>query len=211
MPRSLKLISISTCALALICCLPGRAQDSPSLGDVARQAQKDKANKPTAKVYTNDDMSSGSGDFSPALGGGTGRIAQPGSAGSSGAAQSPAQMLERLQSALDRLDSLDRASLASDILEGNDSEFPGRAKWEEKLFAAKQTFVSQTRVLLQKARQLTASSEGIKDAQDSSDAHVKILNDKLDQLMQQAQQNSAAFQAVVAEGKALATQPPAAH
>ncbi len=208
MPRTSSLLS--TCALALLFCLPGHSQDSPSLGDVARQTQKDKANKPVAKVFTNDDMPSSSGSTSSALGGGAGRVVAPSSDGTAGAPQSPAQMLERLQSALDHLDSLDRASLARDVLEGDDSEFAGRAKWEEKLFAAKQTFVAQTRAILQKAKQLTASSEGIQDATDTSDAHVKILSDKLDQLVQQTQQNSAAFQAVVAEGKALAAQPAAA-
>src|SRR5665213_1279850 len=203
MPSTLSILS--TGAMALLCCLPGHAQDSPSLGDVARQAQKDKniANRPTAKVFTNEDMPSVFNGASFGSAAGSGRIAQPVPGGNASAAQSPAQMLERLQSALDHLDSLDRASLASDILEGNDSDFPGRAKWEEKLYAAKQTFVAQTRVILQKAKQLTASSEGIKDANDASDAHVKILSDKLDQLVQQTQQNSVAFQAVVAEGKAL--------
>ena len=207
MPRNLSLIA--ACALALFFCSPGRAQDSPSLGDLARQAQKDKANKPPAKVITNDDMPSRSGGIGSAPGGGSGRVVQPGAAGNSGEIQSPGEGLERLQASVDHLDSLDRATLATDVLEGNSSDFPGRAKWEEKLFAAKQTFVSQTRVILQKARQLTASSESIKDAEDPNDSRVKTLAAKLDQLVQQAQQSSAAFQAVVTEGKNLAAHPPA--
>jgi hypothetical protein len=207
MPRSLSLIA--ACALALAFCAPGRAQDSPSLGDLARQAQKDKANKPQAKVITNDDMPAGSGGISSTLGGGQGRVVQPGSAGNPGAIQSPAEGLGKLQSELDHLDSLDRASLATDVLEGNDSNFPGRAKWEEKLFAAKQTFVAQTRAVLQKAKQLTATAEGIKDADDPNDPRVKNLSTKLQQLVQETQQNSAAFQAVVVEGKELASHPAA--
>jgi hypothetical protein len=209
MPRSLSLIA--ACALALIICSPGRGQDSPSLGDVARQAQKDKANKPPAKVITNDDMGSGSGGVSSAQGAGSGRVVQPGAAGDPGGIQSPGEGLDRLQSSVDHLDSLDRATLATDVLEGNNSDFPGRAKWEERLFAAKQTFVSQTRAIIQKARQLTASSESIKDAQDPNDARVKNLATKLDQLVQQAQQDSAAFQAVVAEGKNIAAHPAAPY
>jgi hypothetical protein len=208
MPRSLSLIA--ACALTLAFSAPGRGQDSPSLCDVARQAQKDKANKPPAKVITNDDMASSSGGIASTPAGGSGRVVQPGSASNPSSIQSPAQGLEMLQSALDHLDSLDRATLATDVLEGNDNNFPGRAKWEEKLFAAKQTFVSQTRALLQKARQLTTSAEGIKDAEDPNDPRVKNLGSKLDQLVQQAQQNSAAFQSVVSEGKGLAAQP-AAH
>jgi hypothetical protein len=209
MPRSLSLIA--ACALALIICSPGRGQDSPSLGDVARQAQKDKANKPPAKVITNDDMGSGSGGVSSAQGAGSGRVVQPGAAGDPGGIQSPGEGLDRLQSSVDHLDSLDRATLATDVLEGNNSDFPGRAKWEERLFAAKQAFVSQTRAIIQKARQLTASSESIKDAQDPNDARVKNLATKLDQLVQQAQQDSAAFQAVVAEGKNIAAHPAAPY
>ena len=48
---------------------------SPSLGDLARQAQKDKdkTKKPTAKVLTNDDLPSGSGGASSTLGADAGR------------------------------------------------------------------------------------------------------------------------------------------
>jgi hypothetical protein len=207
MPRRLILIAAS--ALALVVCSSGQGQDSPSLGDVARQAQKDKANKPPAKVITNDDMPSSSGGIAPALGGGTGRVMQPGAAGDPGAIQSPEEGLQRLQAAVDHLDSLDRATLAKDVLEGNTSDFPGRAKWEEKLFAAKQTFVSKTRIVLQKARQLTSTAEGIKDAEDSNDARVKNLGAKLQQLVEETQGNSASFQAVVMEGKELAAHPAA--
>jgi hypothetical protein len=208
MPRSLSLIA--ACALALLFCSAGRGQDSPSLGDLARKAQKDKANKPTAKVITNDDMPSSSGGISPALDGGTGRVVQPGSAGKPEEVQSPAEGLEKLQSVADELDSLDRATLASRALGGNDSNFPGRAKWEEKLFAAKQTLVSQTRALLEKARQIVASAAEMKDVQDPNDPRAKSTMAKVQQLVQESQQNSAAFQAVITEGKALAAQS-AAH
>jgi hypothetical protein len=207
MPRSLSLIA--ACALALVFSSSGRGQDSPSLGDLARQAQKDKANKPSAKVITNDDMPSSSDGLSPALGGGLGRVVQPGSTGNPGGIQSPEEGLQKLQASVDHLDSLDRTTLAKDVLEGNDSDFPGRAKWEEKLFAAKQTFVSQTRVVLQKATQLTASAQGIKDAEDPEDLRVKNLGAKLQQLVEETQRNSAAFQAVVMEGKDLAAHPAA--
>jgi hypothetical protein len=200
------LTPISICALALVFCLPSHAQDSPSLGDVARQAQKDKAGKPTAKVFTNDDMPSVASSIPSSPGAGSGRVAQPGPAGSPGGVQSPEEGLQRLQGALDHLASLDRASLATDVLEGNDSSFPGRDKWEEKLFAAKEKFVAQTSAILQKAKQITASSSGIKDAQDPNDSRVKSLAAKLDQLVKETQQDSAAFQAVVTEGKTLAAQ-----
>jgi len=195
--------------LALIFCAPGRGQDSPSLGDLARQAQKEKATKPKAKVITNDDMPSSSGGVSSEIGGGPGRVVQPGPADKPGEIQSPAEGLERLQSVVDQLDSLDRATLVSNALGDNVPDFPGRAKWEEKLFAAKQTFVSQNRALLQKARQLEAAAGGMKDVQDPNDPRAKSVSAKVQQLVQESQQNSAAFQAVIAEGKDLAAQPAA--
>jgi hypothetical protein len=212
MSRSLKIIAAG--ALILFFCVSGRGQDSPSLGDLARQAQKnkDKTDKPAARVITNDDLpsrSSGgsSSRGSSAPGAESGRVAQPGAAGAPDTISTPAEGLEKIQSTLDEVDSLDRATLASTVLDGNNSNFPGRAKWEEQLFAAKQAFVSQGRALLQKARQLEASAEGMKDIQDPNDPRLKSFSGKLEQLVQENQQNSAAFQAVVAQGKELSTQP----
>lgn len=208
MPRSLSFIVV--CALALVIGAPGHGQDSPSLGDLARQAQKDKANRPPVKVITNDDMPSHPAGPSSAPSAGLSPEAQPGVAGNPGDVQSPSEGLEKLQSFVNQLDLVDRAALASNAMDGNDSNFPGRAKWEEKLFAAKQTFVSQTRDVLQKAKQLETASEGMKDIQDQNDPRVKSFSAKLDQLVQEAQQNRAAFQSVMAEGKDLAAQS-AAH
>jgi len=202
MSRILSLIA--ACMLALVVCAPGRGQDSPSLGDIARQAQKDKANKPPAKVITNDDVSSGSGGISSALGAGLSQPARPGAADKPEAGQSPLDGLDKLQSVLDQLDTLDRATLVSNVLKGNTTNFPGRTKWEEKLFAAKQTFVAQSRDVLQKARQLEATAEGMKDVQDPNDPRAKMVAARLQQLIQESQQASSAFQAVIEEGKDLA-------
>jgi len=209
---------IAAGALILVFCVPGRGQESPSLGDLARQAQKDKgkSDKAAAKVITNDDLPSHASSGSTAAGNGPGKILQSGSVATPETdsnpetVSTPAEGLEKIQSTLDRVDSLDRATLATTVLDGNSSNFPGRAKWEAKLFAAKQAFVSQGRALLQNARQLESSAEGMKDIQDPNDPRVKNFTAKLEQLVQENQQNSAAFQAVVAEGKDLAAQP-AAH
>lgn len=112
--------------------------------------------------------------------------------------------LDRLQSVVDQMDTLDRASLVSNILKGNTTNFPGRAKWEEKLFTAKQTFVIQCRDVLQKARQLEATAETMKDVPDPNDPRVKMIGAKLQQLIQESQQASSTFQAVIEEGKDLA-------
>src|SRR6266849_8704396 len=92
---------IAACMLAAVMCASALAQDttttSPSLGDLARQAQKDKgkdkANKPAAKVLTNDDMPSGSAGISAALGGGQGQGAQLQAGDKTGASPSPAEKL----------------------------------------------------------------------------------------------------------------------
>ena len=208
MPRSLSLTAVF--ALSLVFYGAGAAQDSPSLGDLAKQAQKnkekDKANKPAAKVITNDDVPSGSAGGGSALGGGLGQIAQSASAGGPGAVAPPAEKLERLKLVLDQLDSTDRATLVRGVLEGNDSNFPGRARWEERLFSAKQTYVSQGRTLLQRMKQLMASTEGMKDIRDQNDPRLKNITEKLQQLVQDATQTGAAFQAVMMEGKDLAGQ-----
>ncbi|HEV7968215.1 MAG TPA: hypothetical protein VGP19_11630 [Candidatus Acidoferrales bacterium] len=207
MPRNRTLIA--ACALALVICAPGRGQDSPSLGDLARQAQKDKANKPQAKVLTNDDVVSGSGGISSALGAAPAGATPSGAPAKPDAVPSPAAGLAKLQSMLDQLDTMDRTTLVSNVLGGNTSNFPGRAKWEEKLFAAKQNFVSESRDALQKANQLKSSVEGMKNVQDPNDPRVKNMAAKLQQLMQESQQAGAAFQAVIEEGKDLAALPDA--
>lgn len=203
MRRNLQLIS--ACALALAFCAAGHGQDSPSLGDVARKAQKDKANKPPAKVLTNDDMHAGSSATTSVPAVGSGRAAQPRAASEPAAGpQSAAEAFDSMKSALDQLESQGRATLARNVLDGNATDFPGRAEWEAKLFAAKQSFVNRSRDVLQKATQLEAAAQTMQDVQDPNDPRAKKMMAKLQQLSEEATQARAAFQAVVTEGKSLA-------
>jgi len=214
---SRRLTLIVACLLALAFCASTRAQDSssssPSLGDLARQAQKDKdkdkANKATAKVLTNDDLPSGSGGASATLGGGYGQAAQLSPGSKPGADLSPAEKIAMLETVLDRVETLDRATLVHNALNGKDVDFPGRAKWEERLFAAKETYVTQGRELVQKARQIVASAESLKGNQDPNDPRVKELSVKLQSLIRDAVRMDSAFQAVMIEGRDLAAQPAA--
>jgi hypothetical protein len=214
MPRSLNLIA--ACVLALVLCSPGRGQDSHPLGDVARQSQKDKDkdNKPPVKVITNEDMSPVSDGISSALGTGPKRGADKHGVDTHDGDRhdfdrhdgdhSAEQGLERLQSMLNQIAAMDRDTLARNVLGGNTSKFPGREKWEDRLFAAKQTFVSQSLDALQKAKQVQESSEGIKGTPDTNDPRVKTIVAELQQILQQTQQANASFQAVIEEGKGLA-------
>jgi len=188
-------------ALALAICAPARGGDSQqSLGDIARQAQKDKAAKPAAKVVTNDDLpSTSSGDP-------LGQATRTSASGKAGTEMSPAEQFEKLEAFLNVVDSLDRTRLAKGVLQDKDVEFPGRAQWEQKLYTAKQTYVTQGRALIAKARQIADTADSLKGVQDQNDPRAKEMKGKLQGLMQDAVQTGAAFQAVILEGRDLATQ-----
>jgi hypothetical protein len=228
MPRSLHLFAVCALALVVGSCVPGYGQDAsapaPSLGDAARQAQaqaqkdkdKDKGKPAAKKVFTNDDLSSGSASLSTSSGPGTvaqpgaQANAQPGAAGKPGASAaaspSPADQLAQVAALLNELGSLDRATLAKNVLQGNDADFPDRDKWEDTLFEAKQAFVAQERAIMNAADKLEASSKAGTGIPNSNDPRAQSLNNDLQQLTQEAQQSSAAFQAVVAEFKKAASQ-----
>lgn len=203
MPRSLILIAV--CGAALAFAAPGRAQDSQSLGDIARQAQKDKAknNKPVAKVLTDDDLQTGQSGLVPNL---QAAAPPPATGGSPAQVQSPQQGLSELDAGLAHLESLDRTALAMEVLSGNSANFPGRAEWEQRLFAAKQKFVAQTRTIMQKVKEIAASASTMHDSQDPNDPRVKNLAARLQQLVAQAQENGDVFKSVAEEGRQLAAQ-----
>jgi hypothetical protein len=196
--------------MVLVFCLCGHAQDSLSLGDLARQAQKNKSNAPAKKVFTNDDLSSTSGTGPSGLGAGFGSgLGQAGQATTPGkpdATSSPSQDLERMEALMNRLDSLDRATLVKNVLKGVDFDFPGRSEWEEKLYAAKLAYASQGHELVQKAREIVASAESLKGVQDPNDPRVKDLSNRLKELVRDGVRADAAFQAVILEGRDLARQ-----
>jgi hypothetical protein len=93
---------------------------------------------------------------------------------------------------------MDRATLAKTALQGNDVDFPGRRAWEEKLFAAKQVYVSRSRQLLQQMQGLMVGL--------ASGAGQQELMSRAQTLQQVATQVESAFQAVITEGQTLAKQ-----
>jgi hypothetical protein len=200
-----KMILLIGSTLILVSCLPGHSQDSPSLGDLARQAQKnkdkDKGRAPTAKVFTNDDIAPAAGLDS--LGLGEVGDSKPGSKPVTAAAA--LADFNRVESALTRFDSMDRPSLVKLSLQGVDTDFQGRSKWEERLFAAKETYVSHGREIIQRVKQLTASAQGIQGAS-PNDPRVQDVTNKLKEIVQDCNRTEAALEAVVLEGRNLAMQ-----
>ncbi|SRR5579871_3292980 len=213
MNQTSKLLAAVSLVLALFFSLPAHAQDSPSLGDLARQAQKDKekdkANKPAAKVFTNDDMPSGgaSGGVVGPLGSGL----APASPGSAGGNASPAERLAQLEKIVDIVESLDKATLVRTALQDKSGvDFPGRASWEQRLMSARDAYVVQARSVLQKAKGIVEAAEDLKGIKDQSDPRIKDVNARLQELIRDAVKTDAGMQSVIMEGRDLASQS-AAH
>jgi hypothetical protein len=207
MPRSLSFFAAFLFALAL--CVPGHAQNSPSLGDLARQAQKDKSKTPAKKVFTNDDLSTGSSSgagLTSSGTGGMGTIAAPAAPGRPSAAPTAEQAVAQLEGLINQIDALDRATLVKNALQGVDSDFLGRSKWEQRLVAAKQIYVARGHELLQNARQIQAAAESLRGVQNPNDPRVKDLTNRLQALVRDGTRSDAAFQAVILEGRDLAAQ-----
>jgi len=192
----------------LIPSAPGYAQDQPSLGDVARQARKDKE-KNTAQrkaVITDDSLPS-----SKALGG-LGDLGSSKSAGDGSAMAKGVEALDRAETALNKLDPMDRATLAKAALLDNDVDFPNRPRWEDKLYSAKQQYVSHGRELFREMRQVLEDVQSLQSSQGGQkklspdDPRAQELLRKLQDIVQDAVRTENAYQSVVVEGWDLAKQ-----
>jgi len=188
-------------AIVSILSTPGHGQDSQSLGDLARQLRSQKSGAQPKTVITNDDISSTSAVDVLGLG----KTDDPKSFAKVGANGSPISNLDEWESFVKKMDLMDRATLVKLALQGAKADFPGQSSWEERLFTAKQDYVSQGVGLVQKARQLAASAQALKSAQVSADdPRVKQLVDDLQGVVREAVQCDAAFRAVILEGRDLA-------
>lgn len=194
--------------LLLIPATPLFSQDQPSLGDVARQARKDKeknANKPKT-VITDDNLPSSKG-----LSG----LGDLGSSQGSGGGSRLDQALSRITEAeagLKQLDALDRATLAKAVLLDNDVDFPNRRNWEDKLFAAKDRYVSHERELIVELKQIVGeiqssrASDGGQSKLDPNSPRAQQLKQRLQEIIQDAVRTEQVYRAVVMEGWDLAKQ-----
>ena len=198
--------------LLLLCGASGYAQDpsqdqpQPSLGDIARAARKDKeknATKPKT-VITDDNLPSSNG-----LNG----LADVGNSQASGDAMTKAAArLEEAETGLKKLATLDRATLARVVLLDNDVDFPDRRNWEEKLYAAKEHYVSREGELIVELRQTIGQVQSWKASHsgqsklDPGDPQAQQLKQRLMEIVQDAVRTEQTYRAVVMEGWDLAKQ-----
>jgi len=187
-------------------------QDQPSVADAARAAaaaRKDKAaaassaNSSSKTVITEDSIGSRAVASSKAGGG----------ANSAAAAADPTDKFKSLdeawgrlqmtESALDQLEPLNKPELVNLVLQGNTTDFPNRAQWEDKLFAAKTNYIQRSRQLVVATQQMLADiAELQKQGQlQANDPRVQALAKKGKQLTQLATRTESDFQSVVNEGK----------
>jgi hypothetical protein len=181
MPLRLSRIAIA-CAMTLVFCASGRSQNAASVND-----QKNKDNQSVTKVNMKQKMQSGSSSGSTGV---AGKTAQVGHLATGS--------LDQLAPFLDQLSSMSRAALVKDALQGHDVNFPGRKEWEDKLMNARDTFISECRVLLQRAQQMGSPAGG-----------QSTVQEQIQDIVQDFQKAGAAFLAVIAEGQKLAARPKA--
>jgi len=187
-------------------------QDQPSVADAARAAAAAKKDKAAATSASN--SSSKTVITEDSIGSGVVLSSRPGSgANPAAAAADPTDKFKSLdeawgrlqmtQAALDQLEPLSKPELVNLVLQGNTNDFPNRAQWEDKLFAAKTNYVQRSRQLVAATQQMLADIADLqKQGQlQAADPRVQALAKKGKQLTQLAQRTESDFQSVVNEGK----------
>lgn len=212
----LRPVSFLTALLWLaLSCTAGYAQDpsqdssqsqaQPSLGDIARQARKDKEkNAAKSKIVITDETLPSSKGL-----GGLGDIGSSPSGVDSNAMAKALAKVEEAETVLRQLESLDRATLAKAALLDNDVDFPNRRAWEDKLFAAKEHYVSHEGELIVELKQIIAQIQSRPAGQvklDPNDPRAQQLKSRLLEIVQDALRTEQSYRAVVMEGWDLAKQ-----
>jgi hypothetical protein len=111
------------------------------------------------------------------------------------------------------LDPLDRSTLAKAALLGNDVAFPDRRVWEDKLYSAKQQYVSHGRELMREVRRILADAQSLRAAPGGqeklspNDSRAQEIVRRIRETIEDAVRTDAAYQAVVMEGWDRAKQP----
>jgi len=184
-------------------------QDQPSLGDVARAARKDKEknNAKPKTVITDDTLPSSKGLSGLSIG----ALGRSQSAGGRNALAQAMARVDEAEAALKQMDALDRATLAKAVLLDNDVDFPNRRNWEDKLFVAKERYVSHERELIAELKQIVAQVQSMQSSQgkqklNSQDPQAQQMLRRLQEIIQDAVRTEQVYRAVVMEGWDLAKQ-----
>ncbi len=184
---------------------PAQPQPQPSLADVARQARKDKEkNAAKAKtVITDENMPSSKGlnGLAGDLGGSQGAV-------DSGAMAKALAKVEEAEAGLKKLESLDRTTLAKALLLDNDVDFPNRRAWEDKLYAAKEHYVSREGQLITELKQIVGQVQSLQSQGklDPKDPRAQQMKTRLVEIVQDSLRTEQDYRAVVMEGWDLAKQ-----
>jgi hypothetical protein len=211
-------------ALAAAPCGFAQTQDAqPSVADAARAAaaKKDKdksANTAATKtVITEDSLGSGAAVTPKSAGANAAGGATSGSnaAGNGGGAMNSASLdeawarLQATEATLNQFEPLGKAEVGATVLGGYTGDFPGRAEWEEKMYAEKMAYVARSRQLIQAMKETLLQMAQMNSGDQKmspNDPKVMALTKRTTQLMQMAAKTEGEFQGVVSEGRALAKQ-----
>jgi len=185
---------------------PESQQQPQSLAEIARQTRKAKEAKEKAsgapKIVVNDDtlLSSSGGGLA---------FEQPfdGNGSTSDSLANAEKQFERAELILDRLDPMDKTTLARFSLLNQNVDFPGRGNWEDRLYMAKQYYVSHGRDLVREARALVANAQTLTaSGTNENDPRAQELFHRALQIMHDASRTDADFEAVVLQGQDVAKQ-----
>jgi hypothetical protein len=172
---------------------------------VARQARKDREKNTTKPktVITDENMPSSKGLTGMAgdLGGSQGGV-------DSGAMTRALAKVEEAEAGLRKLESLDRATLAKALLLDNDVDFPNRRAWEDKLYDAKEHYVSREGQLIAELKQILGQVQSLQGQGrlDPKDPRAQQMKTRLVEIVQDAVRTEQDYRAVVMEGWDLAKQ-----
>lgn len=188
-------------------------QGQPSVAEAARAARKDKDKAAAPKNVITEDSLGSSAPMTAKAGNDDAAGSASGDAPSGGANSASLDAawarLQSTEASLDKLEPLGKSDVAMTVLNGNAADFPGRAEWEEKLYAEKTTYVARSRQLIAAMKEALLRMAALNSGEQkisSNDPKVVSLTRKTTQLMQLAGKTEAEFQGVVMEGRNLAAQ-----
>lgn len=197
-------------------------QQPLSVADAARKYREEKAEKEKngaqpKTVYTNEGIlpkgganALGIAPIANPVQPAGGAAAQRASGSESGPGYADAVLrLNEAWAQTDAIALVDRETLVSTILNGNNSDFPGKAQWEARLMAGRDYYVSHSRQLIVAMRQLMGEAKKLEDAAPDlpeSDPRVQTVMNKVKALSRDAQKSADDFKRLVEEGKELAKQ-----